>query len=923
MSFKDQIEKSLRNLNNKQLCLFSWMCCLRALPFLSVKRGFAYWPENNRQKHLYSIFSALDTSVQAAFVNDFKVFARNTAKAYAAADDAFAARVAYIDRATADIDAARDVIAAASAAADVTIATADIYGARVVATARVARDSRTVTEISIAKAARIAAGATAIRATDAAAEASAAFDLKSFLLKDIEAIKENKLNECNRDTSVYGKVWGNFQEDLKAIGCAYWARLYENLFNNGFEIDKKQLERRLGVPDEIKAEGAAAVGRYLEKLGDEIERLNEARIIILGEKGAGKTSLARKLLDIDAEMPKGHESTEGVEKHLWDFSDKDGARSVNAHIWDFAGHSITHSAHRCFMSARCLYIYVYNGRIERDNDPAYWLEQIRINGGDSPVLFLINEKDDHNADIAEKTLKNEYPSIAGYYRVDIGGEDKTKLEEFRQTVMDMVRNNPSWNSQIVSEEAYKIKSKLREYFERTKSPHITRDEFDEIAKNCGAQNERIKEILKDLHTLGICLWYDQRDMENFNTLVLNPDWITNGIYRIINKSFKEHEHILNVEKGTEILKDDKRYKYPRDKVTFLFRLMKVYELAFFKDKHTDNIFIPGILPIDIPDGLPTFDDASDRLTMSFVVEKALPPNIVTRVIVQRNELGEIFNENLLWRKGAALKYHDGNAAALVVEDARSVTVRVKGVDRTAYIASLRETIKGIFESYQVIKPDLSYEVLIPEEAKASDSMGISEERHESLMLTENTIRDFLEERQDYPYRKKKIPLDRTVREYGIYIGNLNIIYKSKVNDSQIGTTTFKTFNFHDCSINLQGDLNALARSLQAGKQESDEDAEELLLAAEEIEQAQRLIPADNVEIPAEVRNKVKKQGLLNRLKAICDDLNDETSALHEKALKVKHGIQTAQKIAKQYNDIAQWFGLPQVPKPFLGEQGRE
>ena len=50
-----------------------------------------------------------------------------------------------------------------------------------------------------------------------------------------------------------------------------------------------------------------------------------------------------------------------------------------------------------------------------------------------------------------------------------------------------------------------------------------------------------------------------------------------------------------------------------------------------------------------------------------------------------------------------------------------------------------------------------------------------------------------------------------------------------------------------------------------------------------------------------------KKGLLNRLRAICNDLQDENSELHKKAAKVKRGIQTAQKVAEQYNNIAQWL----------------
>jgi len=483
---------------------------------------------------------------------------------------------------------------------------------------------------------------------DAARVAAAIIDRESFnkiITNDIEAIKNNNLAALDNDTGVYGGVWNNFQNALRDLNCAYWGDWYDDLFAKGFILDdddKAKIKMRLNVPDEIIAKGAAEVGLYMKRLGKDIEILNEARIIILGEKGAGKTSIARKLINIDAPMPREDESTEGVIASIWRFPDKDGDKNVNAHIWDFAGHSITHSAHRCFMSVRCLYIYVYNGRIERDNDPAYWLEQIRIHGGDSPVLFLINEEDKHRAEIAEKALKEHYPSIEGYYHVDIDSEDKTKLEEFRQKTMETVRNNPAWNNQVISVEAYKIKSELSKRFDKEKSPHISRENFDEIARKNGASNERIEEILTDLHTLGICLWYDKPEMEEYRMLVLNPDWITNGIYRIINRGSKERRHKLTVADGVEMLQNDELYKYPNDKVKYLFRLMKLHELAFFEDD--EHVFIPGILPLDQPDDLPTFDE-NESLTMSFDVKKALPPNIVSRVIVQRHE--EIFDKSLL------------------------------------------------------------------------------------------------------------------------------------------------------------------------------------------------------------------------------------------------------------------------------------
>jgi GTPase SAR1 family protein len=857
MDFKDKVEEQLQGLEKKQICRFAWLCGVRALPFLSAgKRGFVYWPEDSRQKHLHSVFRALDIA-----------YARTAAYAAYAAADAYAAN-------------ARTAAYAAYAAAD--------------AAAAYATDT-----------AADSADSAAAAATDAAAAADAAkIDRRSFeelLLSDIKAIRTNNLASLNIDISIYGETWQNFLEDLNSVGCSYWARIYKDLFQSGFVIAENELNRHLSVPLEIRDQGADAVGRYLERLGDDVECLNEARIIILGEKGAGKTSLARKLHNIYADIPKEEESTEGVITSIWNFPDKYGDKKINAHIWDFAGHSITHSAHRCFMSARCLYIYVYNGRIERDNDPAYWLEQIRIHGGDSPVLFLINEKDDHKADIAERALKKDYPSIAGYYSVDIGSENKTELEKFCQTVMEMVRDNPAWNNQVVSAEAYKIKSELRERFDKKKSPYITHDEFEEIAEKHGVSGERVVEILEDLHTLGICLWYNKEEMKDFNTLVLNPDWITNGIYRIINRGFNDKKYILSVTEGVKILKDEERYKYPREKVAYLFRLMRIYELAFYKDNN--RIFIPGILPIDMPDELPTFDDVNERLTMSFVVVKALPPNIIARVIVQRSEFGEIFDERLLWRKGAVLKYQDGEATAHIVEEGLNVIVRVKGADKTAYIASLRETLKGIFESYKAIKPDLLYEVLIPEETKKSDFTFDVKERHEALMLPEKTIGVHTEKQMPYldPITERLFSLLETALAYRV--PNVTNIINVPIN-----------IEIQNTVIKLKDRLADLADDLREDDYVEDADyVEDVVEAVEKVRQIIDSTPSADVE---EVLK--KKKGLVSRIKGFLNDLIDENSELYKNTAKLRKGAKGVQSILGVYNDFAKLIPvLPQVPDTIL------
>ena len=50
---------------------------------------------------------------------------------------------------------------------------------------------------------------------------------------------------------------------------------------------------------------------------------------------------------------------------------------------------------------------------------------------------------------------------------------------------------------------------------------------------------------------------------------------------------------------------------------------------------------------------------------------------------------------------------------------------------------------------------------------------------------------------------------------------------------------------------------------------------------------------------------------------IAKDLGDEDSTLYKTVEGLKRGVDIAQDFAAEYNKVAQWLGLPQVPKPFL------
>ena len=114
-----------------------------------------------------------------------------------------------------------------------------------------------------------------------------------------------------------------------------------------------------------------------------------------------------------------------------------------------------------------------------------------------------------------------------------------------------------------------------------------------------------------------------------------------------------------------------------------------------------------------------------------------------------------------------------------------------------------------------------------------------------------------------------------------------------------------TFNFYDCNIGLQGDLNHLAQLLtETGKKEEAKALENTANALEQLEQCKSI-------------DEVKKKGLAGRLQQLAEDLGDKKSKLRKAVDGVEKGVKISQDIAKRYNAIAEWLGLPQVPKPLL------
>jgi internalin A len=141
--------------------------------------------------------------------------------------------------------------------------------------------------------------------------------------------------------------------------------------------------------------------------------LNEAKLILVGRGGSGKTSVVNRLVNDSFVSPK---KTEGIKVTEWKVN-LESNEEIRLNIWDFGGQEIMHATHQFFLTQRSLYLLVLSGREgSADTDAEYWLELIEGFGGDSPVIVVMNKIREQPFELNRRALQGKYPVIREFVK---------------------------------------------------------------------------------------------------------------------------------------------------------------------------------------------------------------------------------------------------------------------------------------------------------------------------------------------------------------------------------------------------------------------------------------------------------------------------------------------------------------------------
>jgi internalin A len=436
----------------------------------------------------------------------------------------------------------------------------------------------------------------------------------------------------------------------------------------------------LSVPSEILRQGwgkkvrdpgnPKAVLDYYFTIRDpeQTATLYEAKLLLVGEGGSGKTSLANKLLKPDYQLKPETEdtSTQGIDILDWKFTGTNG-QNYTIHIWDFGGQAIYHQTHQFFLTERACYLLVADSRKE-NTDHYFWLQSIQLLGKNSPVHLIQNEKQNRDCTLNSNQLRGEFANLRDTHRTNLN--DNRGLPDLQAAIQQelerLIPNGIPFPNKWLAVR-YSLENDPRNYIETSEYETLCRS-------NKITDRDDMLNLSRFLHELGILLHF-QKDPILKHRLILKPNWGTAAVYKILdNPTVRQN---LGQFSSTDLdnIWSDAQYANMRDE---LLQLMKEFKVCYEIPRRKGQYIAPHLLSAESP--IINWNP-DQNLILRYDYKNFMPKGILTRFIIEmHNDIENVSDpENaLVWKTGVVLI--NGFTRAEITEHyyQRKIHIRVSG-----------------------------------------------------------------------------------------------------------------------------------------------------------------------------------------------------------------------------------------------------
>jgi len=420
-------------------------------------------------------------------------------------------------------------------------------------------------------------------------------------------------------------------------------------------------------PPNIIRQGNTAIKNFFES--QQKQDLNKVKVLLVGDKGVGKTSLARVLRGLPVESEQ--KQTLSIEINSWEQDD------VCLNLWDFSGKENLFSTHRLFFSKRSLYILVFDNRKLRNEER--WIKRIESFAEDASILIVLNKFDEAcRYDLARDYLFHRYKSVRGIFPVS--ALQGAGIDVLQRGLMTAYRHIPSFRHPF-SLSAFHIKAAL----EKQQQHCIPYQTYVNICEKQGLKDlKQQRNLLHRLHDSGHSVYFNE--LENSEHFIFEPQWLINGLYKIINAALiSNNQGILSLEDLAAILNLENEDNYSKKQRLYLVALMKRFYLCSVINE--DKILVPQSLKQEKPNI--EFNDNNAlkfEIQYNFLDEALilyLFLNLYPDIDFDKSSCYCLFLKSLEFNCSALLEVHYDNDA---------IEIKVNGEHKRDYYAFIRKIL---------------------------------------------------------------------------------------------------------------------------------------------------------------------------------------------------------------------------------------
>ncbi len=679
---QEQLKQLYEQKGHAALVWYAWRNALRALPLLGNLALNNVWPVDTVQ-HIYALCRV--HIILAQWLGDPSKVKLADAAAAKAAKAAYAATgIAAADVAAAY--AAADVAAAYAKAADVAAA-AYADAAYVAAAAKVGGPKDAA--YAYAKAAY---------ADAAYADAKAANYDYAWLLSHKQLEHEQCISQAlwsMGKSATQPKDWQQccqaLSQQLTALGLDFLAQDLNALWE-GKPLGAHALNY-LNDYSETITNNPEKLRRAI-LYGENTERIQAVRVILLGSGGSGKSSLADRLQNKPVQMVKP--ATPGVDylnyqplklaEHFPDVAK--AANELELYLWDFGGQSIFHGLHSAFLHENCVYVLVVDSRHEQAPDE--WLQQIRhLVGNNAQVLLVTNIYEHCHTQQNERRLLREFPELLKpehFFYFSCIEEQSAVLQDFIQALVKACLDS----RRSVFKTTMDAQRQIQQRFE--KQIFVRKRELIELINE-----QHLEDTLQQLQQLGFLVQVEKGGIQ----YCLKPSWTVDYAYQLLYApELRKVNGVLALENLSQLFAD----KVDEDEIEYLLRFLQQRSLCTALDRE-GLYFFPDAAPANEPERVKVLLASPHCLCLHFDLPY-LPLGLHAQLV------SHLFNtciqdKQAIWRQGFILSYKQSQALIAYQFRKASIECTLSGElsDFTKLLNSFYQALQRVVISKQGIKAE--------------------------------------------------------------------------------------------------------------------------------------------------------------------------------------------------------------------------